>query len=62
VLFLVHGSSNSSRSSYDLSVPGKPEYSMMNVFAQYGFDVWTMDHDGYAAPARRATHRISQAV
>jgi alpha-beta hydrolase superfamily lysophospholipase len=47
VLFLVHGSSNSSRSSYDLSVPGKPEYSMMNVFAQYGFDVWTMDHDGY---------------
>jgi pimeloyl-ACP methyl ester carboxylesterase len=47
VLFLVHGSSNSSRSSYDLSVPGKPEYSMMNVFAEYGFDVWTMDHDGY---------------
>jgi pimeloyl-ACP methyl ester carboxylesterase len=46
-LFLVHGSSNSSRSSYDLSVPGTAEYSMMNVFAQYGFDVWTMDHDGY---------------
>jgi pimeloyl-ACP methyl ester carboxylesterase len=47
VLFLVHGSSNSSRSSYDLTVPGKGEYSMMNVFAQYGYDVWTMDHDGY---------------
>src|SRR6185436_7284321 len=47
VLFLVHGSSNSTRSSYDLSVPGKGEYSMMNVFAGYGFDVWTMDHDGY---------------
>src|SRR5262245_49247660 len=47
VLFLVHGSSNSSRSSYDLAVPGKGEYSMMNVFAGYGFDVWTMDHDGY---------------
>lgn len=46
-LFLVHGSSNSSRSSYDLSVPGKGEYSMMNVFAGYGYDVWTMDHDGY---------------
>lgn len=46
-LFLVHGSSNSSRSSYDLAVPGKGEYSMMNVFAGYGFDVWTMDHDGY---------------
>jgi alpha-beta hydrolase superfamily lysophospholipase len=47
VLFLVHGSSNASRSSYDLTVPGKGEYSMMNVFAGYGYDVWTMDHDGY---------------
>ena len=47
VLFMVHGSSNSSRSSYDLTVPGKGEYSMMNVFAGYGYDVWTMDHDGY---------------
>ena len=47
VLFLVHGSSNSTRSSYDLAVPGKGEYSLMNVFARYGYDVWTMDHDGY---------------
>ena len=47
VLFLVHGSSNSTRSSYDLLVPGKGEYSMMDVFARFGYDVWTMDHDGY---------------
>jgi len=47
VLFLVHGSSSSARTSYDLTVPGKGEYSLMNVFASYGFDVWTMDHDGY---------------
>jgi alpha-beta hydrolase superfamily lysophospholipase len=47
VLFLVHGSSNASRSSYDLTVPGKGEYSMMNIFAGFGYDVWTMDHDGY---------------
>jgi pimeloyl-ACP methyl ester carboxylesterase len=47
VLFMVHGSSNSTRSSYDLVVPGKGEYSMMDVFARYGYDVWTMDHDGY---------------
>ncbi len=47
VLFLVHGSSNSTRSSYDLQVPGKGEYSLMNVFARHGYDVWTMDHDGY---------------
>jgi len=47
VLFVVHGSSNSTRSSYDLSVPGNEEYSFMNVMAGYGYDVWTMDHDGY---------------
>ena len=47
LIFLVHGSSNSARSSYDLSVPGKGEYSLMNVLARYGYDVWTMDHDGY---------------
>ena len=47
VLFLVHGSSLSARSSYDLAVPGKGDYSMMDVFARDGFDVWTMDHDGY---------------
>ena len=47
VLLLVHGSSLSSASSYDLTVPGKGEYSMMDVFARSGFDVWTMDHEGY---------------
>jgi alpha-beta hydrolase superfamily lysophospholipase len=47
VLFLVHGSSLSALSSYDLTVPGKGEYSLMDVFARYGFDVWTMDHEGY---------------
>ncbi len=47
VLFLVHGSSNSSRSTFDLAVPGRTDYSLMDKFAQYGFDVWTMDHDGY---------------
>jgi alpha-beta hydrolase superfamily lysophospholipase len=47
VLFLVHGSSISSRPSFDLTVPGHGEYSLMNKFAEYGFDVWTMDFGGY---------------
>ena len=47
VLFLVHGSSLSARSSYDLSAPGIGQYSLMEAFARNGFDVWTMDHDGY---------------
>jgi alpha-beta hydrolase superfamily lysophospholipase len=47
VLLLIHGSSNSSRSSFDLATPGKGEYSVMNVFANLGYDVWTMDHENY---------------
>jgi pimeloyl-ACP methyl ester carboxylesterase len=47
VLFLVHGSSFSARTTYDLDVPGQGEYSVMNVFARLGYDVWTMDHEGY---------------
>ncbi len=52
VLFLVHGSSISSRPSFDLTVPGAGEYSMMNVFARAGFDVWTMDFEGYGRSDR----------
>ena len=47
VLFLVHGSSLSSRSSFDLAFPDST-YSVMDVFAGYGFDVWTMDHEAAA--------------
>ncbi len=56
VLFLVHGSSNSSRPSMDLTVPGKGEYSLMNVFARLGYDVWTMDHEGYGRSSRTASN------
>ena len=52
VLFMVHGSSTSALTSFDLQVPGAGEYSMMNVFAQDGFDVWTMDHEGYGKSDR----------
>jgi hypothetical protein len=44
VVFFVHGSSITSR-VFDLSVPEKGEYSVMNEFARYGFDCWTMDHE-----------------
>ncbi len=47
VLFMVHGSSFSTRVSYDMQIPGNVEYSAMNLFARAGYDVWTMDHDGY---------------
>jgi pimeloyl-ACP methyl ester carboxylesterase len=52
VLFLVHGSSTSSRPTYDLTVPGRGEYSLMDKFAEYGFDVWTMDCENYGRSSR----------
>jgi alpha-beta hydrolase superfamily lysophospholipase len=52
VVFLVHGSSIAALASWDLSVPGHGEYSTMNVFARYGYDVWTMDHEGYGKSSR----------
>lgn len=52
VLLLIHGSSNSGRSSFDLATPGKGEYSVMNVFAGLGYDVWTMDHENYGRSSR----------
>jgi pimeloyl-ACP methyl ester carboxylesterase len=52
VLFLVHGSSQAARTSYDLEAPGHGEYSVMNVFARWGYDVWIMDHEGYGRSSR----------
>jgi pimeloyl-ACP methyl ester carboxylesterase len=52
VLFLVHGSSYCGRSAFDLTVPGRSDYSLMDRFAGYGFDVWTMDHEGYGRSSR----------
>ena len=51
VIFLVHGSSVTWR-IFDLDTPGHGEYSMMNVFARWGFDVWTMDHENYGKSGR----------
>ena len=51
VLFFVHGSSVSSR-VFDLHVPGRGEYSVMDEFARYGFDCWTMDHENYGKSGR----------
>ena len=56
VLFLVHGSTFSCRGTYDLQVPGRQGYSMMDHFAGLGFDVWSMDHEGYGHSSRTGSH------
>ncbi len=47
VLLLAHGSSVSALPTFDLVVPGAGEYSMMDVFARLGYDVWALDFSGY---------------
>ncbi len=47
LLFLVHGSSYSGKTMFDLQVPGRADYSFMDHFVRRGFEVWTMDHEGY---------------
>jgi pimeloyl-ACP methyl ester carboxylesterase len=37
-------------------VPGHPNYSFMDEFAGYGFDVWTMDHENYGRSTRTTTN------
>jgi pimeloyl-ACP methyl ester carboxylesterase len=53
VLFFVHGSSVTSR-VFDLQVPGQRDWSVMDAFADYGFDCWTMDHENYGKSGRTA--------
>jgi pimeloyl-ACP methyl ester carboxylesterase len=46
VLF-VHGSSMASQPTFDLSVPGRPDSSVMDWFAKQGFVCWCVDMEGY---------------
>jgi pimeloyl-ACP methyl ester carboxylesterase len=46
VLF-VHGSSMASQPTFDLDVPGRSDSSVMDWFAQRGFNTWTADMEGY---------------
>jgi pimeloyl-ACP methyl ester carboxylesterase len=46
VLF-VHGSSMASQPTFDLNVPGRPDSSVMDWFAQRGFACWCVDMEGY---------------
>ena len=53
-LFCVHGSSYSGKTMFDLQVPNREGYSMMDHFARLGYEVWTMDHEGYGHSQKTA--------
>ena len=46
-LLFVHGSSMASQPTFDLTVPGRPDSSVMDWFAKRGFACWTVDMEGY---------------
>lgn len=46
-ILFVHGSSMASQPTFDLHVPGRPHSSVMEYFAQLGFDCWCVDMEGY---------------
>jgi alpha-beta hydrolase superfamily lysophospholipase len=50
----VHGSSYSGKTMFDLQVPGRAGYSMMDHFVGLGYEVWTMDHEGYGHSQKTA--------
>ncbi len=52
VVVLAHGSATAGRESFDLRVPGKPSYSLMDYLAREGFDVLALDTRGFG----RSTH------
>ncbi len=52
VLF-VHGSSMASQPTFDLSVPGRPDSSVMDWFARRGFVCWCVDMEGYGRSDKR---------
>lgn len=49
----VHGSSVQSVPAFDLQIPGKPEYSVMDWFARLGYDNWCFDCEGYGRSDKR---------
>jgi pimeloyl-ACP methyl ester carboxylesterase len=46
-ILFVHGSSMASQPTFDLSVPGRPDSSVMDWFARRGFVCWSVDMEGY---------------
>ena len=57
VLF-VHGSSMASQPTFDLTVPGRPDSSVMDWFARRGFAAGRVDMEGYGRSDKIARHLL----
>ena len=46
-ILFVHGSTWAGLPTFDLQVPGRANSSVLDFFADQGFDAWTIDNEGY---------------
>ena len=60
VVVLAHGSATAGKESFDLRVPGKPSYSLMDFLAREGFDVFALDTRGFGRSTHPETHMTTQ--
>ena len=60
VLVLAHGSATAGRESFDLKVPGHPEYSLMDFLARQGFDVFAPDMRGFGSSTKPEGHLTTE--
>jgi len=60
VLVLAHGSATAGRESFDLRVPGHPEYSLMDFLARRGFDVFAPDMRGFGSSTKPEGHLTTE--
>jgi pimeloyl-ACP methyl ester carboxylesterase len=60
VVVLCHGSATAGRESFDLQVPEKPSYSLMDFLAGEGFDVFAPDIRGFGRSTHPETHMTTR--
>jgi len=56
VIVLAHGSATAGLESFDLQVPDRPSYSLMDFLAGKGFDVFAPDIRGFGRSTHPQTH------
>jgi pimeloyl-ACP methyl ester carboxylesterase len=60
IVVLAHGSATAGKESFDLQVPTKGSYSLMDFLAAEGFDVFALDTRGFGRSTHPETHFTTQ--
>jgi pimeloyl-ACP methyl ester carboxylesterase len=60
IVMLAHGSATAGKESFDLQVPAKDSYSLMDFLAGQGFDVFALDTRGFGRSTHPEAHFTTQ--